>query len=429
MSKQRILSEIGSDVVSEEKLAKKPRYTEEMRKEYVETGKSLLKSLVDGFNRNDKEKYYFDQLKHWDILSRAEKNVLTTAWKKKSKAKTGNNRMKNIVFLQSTAKEMSNYFNEDCHLELPELEFYLDFSIKNENTKETALLLDYKNKTFEKEYLEQRENRKELIGLGFETPTLAELCEMWNVKTVIGEKSGEEFLIIGGYRGSDKIELLPQCSKEGYRIRMIQKNNGNFSTLEIISLPEGLEVIGFQTFYKSALKEINIPSTVKVIGHKAFSETQLIEIIVPESINTILNGLFENCYFLEKVILPDSVTEICEDSFLGCTSLIEINLPNALTRIGDKAFSGCSLKEIHIPNTVTSIGAKAFAECHCLENVTLSNELDNLSDDIFHSCNNLKKVILSTHIPKISKNMFRDCPALEFIGVDGGENLLDSLIY
>ncbi|MFI3255559.1 MAG: leucine-rich repeat domain-containing protein [Eubacteriales bacterium] len=396
-------------------------YSAKMRENVLKKGQEVPDIIAKTFNKAHTQKYLTDLFASWDKLSETAKDLFRQEWKKKItvKVKKGKNRLRNLMFLESTAKEMGIYFKEGFHLELPELEEYLEFSIKNENTAETALLLDYKNKTYSKDYLEELETRKNLVDIGLELPTLKELREKWTVTT------RKDHIIINGYHGKSKVEILPPTLADGTPIRKIKKTYDGFKTLEKLTLPAGIEEIGESAFNETSLEVIHIPSTVTYIGTQAFSDTKITEITLPSSLDYVNNGMFWGCAKLEKVILPDTITKISKSAFNHCVSLADIHIPESVKKIEAAAFYRChKLKNITLPDSVEIMERDVFEECYSLEEIRLPSGLLELKDNCFAHCRKLKKVILPVENMKIGDNVWWDCPSLEFIGVEGGENLL-----
>lgn len=103
-----------------------------------------------------------------------------------------------------------------------------------------------------------------------------------------------------------------------------------------------------------SLESVSLPETIEVIGNMAFACTfgldmwnRLNTIVLPKKLKKLGNEVFSECEKLEYVQMPDSLVEI-----------------------GEKAFAWChNLKEISIPRTVMSIGASAFHECYGLRDM------------------------------------------------------------
>ena len=127
--------------------------------------------------------------------------------------------------------------------------------------------------------------------------------------------------------------------------------------------------------------ELTIPNTVAAIKSYAFAGCcSLTSITIPESVTSIGEGAFEDCISLTAITIPESVTSIGEGAFWGCSSLTAITIPEGVTSIGDDAFSWCtSLTSITLPESVTSIGDYAFEGCTALKKVIIEDGNTTLS--------------------------------------------------
>ena len=117
--------------------------------------------------------------------------------------------------------------------------------------------------------------------------------------------------------------------------------------------------------YKNGRGIITFDGDVTEI-YMAFRECSSLESIsLPEGITSIGDNAFYGCSSLESITLPSSVTAIGGwGAFLECSSLESITLPEGVQSIGDRTFDGCSsLTSITLPESVTSIGKNAFYNC------------------------------------------------------------------
>lgn len=91
-------------------------------------------------------------------------------------------------------------------------------------------------------------------------------------------------------------------------VRLGKESMSSVNSLKNITLPEGLEIIGDNAFYYSAMLErVNIPSTVKSIGKSAF----------------------ENCSALSSLTFDDMYMNVSIGSkaFFSCRNLMNVTLP------------------------------------------------------------------------------------------------------
>lgn len=102
------------------------------------------------------------------------------------------------------------------------------------------------------------------------------------------------------------------------------------SSIERVSLPEGLTTIGEHAFWGfTALAEITIPSQVTTIGKGAFGSCFGIEeIVIPASVESIGEHAFSYCTGLEKIRFEprDKKLEIAAGAFAGLASKVRVIL-------------------------------------------------------------------------------------------------------
>ncbi len=119
-----------------------------------------------------------------------------------------------------------------------------------------------------------------------------------------------------------------------------------------VHLPEGLEIIGPETFWNTPIRgELHIPNTVKKIGHTAFCNTDISHIHLPEGLTEIPRNMLQDCdNLIDTLVIPSTVTQIRDNAFEGCSKLTAIILPEKLEAIGglgyyewiSNVFAGCN---------------------------------------------------------------------------------------
>lgn len=160
-----------------------------------------------------------------------------------------------------------------------------------------------------------------------------------------------------------KIEIA-----DGNLIGIGDRTFTNWSTLEEVVLPEGLQYIGETAFYGTALKSIVIPDSVTSLGKEAFAA----------------------CASLTSVDLGAGVTVLPERAFAQCTSLATIDLSN-VTVIGSNAFRECaSIAEIELVK-VTEIGSSAFYGCTSLKTLYLGKP-QSIKGSALMGCSSLTEI-------------------------------------
>ena len=204
-----------------------------------------------------------------------------------------------------------------------------------------------------------------------------------------------------------------------------------------VTVPEGITVIGSQSFRQSNVTSVKLPSSLEIIVREAFEGCSLLkEIVIPEGVHTIDSYAFSGCVSLKEVKLPKTLKVIGTNAFCSCSSLEEMKLPSSLEIIVRETFEGCSLlkeivipegvhtidsyafsgcvslKEVKLPKTLKVIGFHAFQSCSSLEEMKLPSSLVTIGSEAFGLCENLKTVKCDAVIPDIHKSSFNGCSRL-----------------
>jgi hypothetical protein len=194
-----------------------------------------------------------------------------------------------------------------------------------------------------------------------------------------------------------------------------------------LTVPEGVEVIGFGAFEDSKLSEIKFLDNANILsfGYRAFyNADRITEMHIPASVvaidyyafamcdnlqtvtfaeNNNLKGVYEGAFYgcknLSDIMLPDSIVEISDFAFYGCRKLTDVPVsetseikgiydyafayagfsgdyttPETLIDIGPYAFMGNEFTSITVPDTNywdLIIGIGAFEDCQELTEITL----------------------------------------------------------
>ena len=198
--------------------------------------------------------------------------------------------------------------------------------------------------------------------------------------------------------------------------------------------------------YCETLRSVEYTLPVKSIGDDAFNGCiSLCEFEIDQTVTNIGRGAFYQCHMLDGITIPDGIKNIAELTFYGCQSLSSIEIPESVKHIKNNAFSGCnSLRTLTVPKTVESIGAGAFADCRSLVDVSLPfmgfsaddsvpavkifgvlganniaylklTNVKSLSEDAFAGLVALEDVYLSETLEEVGARAFENCVALKQI--------------
>jgi hypothetical protein len=178
-------------------------------------------------------------------------------------------------------------------------------------------------------------------------------------------------ITITGFKGDATEIVIPQTI-DGLPVTAIGEDAFNRRGLTKLTLPEGLESIGFFAFPGNELKTLIIPNTVTTIDGGAFANNQL-----------------------ESVVLSDNLIKISSIAF-EFNKLSSVVLPESLEIIGQLTFASNQLSEIVIPDNVIDIQSGAFMDNE-LRNIVLPKRLKELYTNIYID-NYLTSIVIPDNI-------------------------------
>lgn len=124
----------------------------------------------------------------------------------------------------------------------------------------------------EQQYIDSK--NKENGGKGEKPPAESETA-------VFHYRVADGYAFITGFEGTAAMVELPSVL-DGYDVRGIDDRAFEGTSMATLSLPDGMESIGWFAFYGCAgLVEIYIPASVTTIGYAAFDGCEQIRIVCP----------------------------------------------------------------------------------------------------------------------------------------------------
>lgn len=96
---------------------------------------------------------------------------------------------------------------------------------------------------------------------------------------------------------------------------------------------------------------------------------------IPEGVERIAKNCFYKCDRLQRIDIPSTVKEIGDMAFFKCYGISLVTLPEGLVSIGSDAFSYCENMKysIFIPESVETIGHHCFYKCNNLKKFFLED--------------------------------------------------------
>lgn len=196
------------------------------------------------------------------------------------------------------------------------------------------------------------------------------------------------------------------------------------ATLEKVTLPPSLTVIGNEAFKGSGLVQVTIPDSVERIDAGAFKwSDSLISVTLPNRRLTLGDSIFDSCDNLTEVIMPADFTAIGSRMFSYCENLTTLDLSH-VTFIGEEAFAHSGIEKADLSSLVTmETGGEfygAFYNCSNLRSVTFGNQLNQISGFSFRGCVSLKEITIPGNVHTIGESAFWDCTALQRVVLEEG---------
>ena len=227
------------------------------------------------------------------------------------------------------------------------------------------------------------------------------------------------------------------------------------SSLETVSLPEGVTNIGVRAFANCTnLAEVAFPDSLVRINSGAFSNcTALANLDFPETLSIVDGFAFAECHSLTNVdfsmgYAPPAWTNwtsvaIYAGAFTNCENIASVTIPanrrasllfpdsyenlvrvqvatNIPALVG-LAFEGCSsLETVSLPESVTNIGVRAFADCTALRSLDLPDAVETIGSGAFSNCAALASFSFPSNLAMVGARIFEDCPALAAVEIPEG---------
>ena len=191
---------------------------------------------------------------------------------------------------------------------------------------------------------------------------------------------------------------------------------------ESFSIPGTVKTIKNDAFYGADFSKISIPASVKEYEGTVFGDCGWLKEINVDPSNAFYssdNGVFYNKDKSELIKIPQSmeaetytiastVKTIREYAGIYCSDIQNLIMSQNVENIGYEAFYNCNgLKTVEL-NNVVSIESDAFESCHNLESCTFGNKTKKIGDMAF-AYTNLTTVTIPTSVEEIGYGAFHDC--------------------
>ncbi|MCL1606683.1 MULTISPECIES: leucine-rich repeat domain-containing protein [Mediterranea] len=187
----------------------------------------------------------------------------------------------------------------------------------------------------------------------------------------------------------------------------------SFCGIESIEIPSSVKNISAEAFLGSSLKRITLPSTPISLGMSCFKNTKIESFRVTENI-TMDTGIVSECLQLKELIIEKNMKTTPSFMCNGCSSLASVILSEGVRTIGKNSFSRCSsLASVILPEGLETIDREAFADCSSLTSVTFPEGLKEIGSYAFQRCSSLTSVTFPRSLTGLGDDVFESSGVVE----------------
>lgn len=181
---------------------------------------------------------------------------------------------------------------------------------------------------------------------------------------------------------------------------------------EVVVIPDGVRVIAEYGLSEAEfVTEIIISESVEIIRDEAFVGTSITSIEIPASVKEIGEGVFNFCELLENISVSENSENYC--SVKGALYTKDkkklIAFPEVITQ-----------EKQETPSFVTEIGGFAFGRVNNIKELTITDNVVNLSENSFSNINSLEKVVFGKNVKSVPENAFNRDWKLEKVVLNDG---------
>lgn len=178
---------------------------------------------------------------------------------------------------------------------------------------------------------------------------------------------------------------------------LVEIDKGAFSgnRLQRLTLPNGLEKIGFRAFSGNILAQVVLPESLIEIGGAAFigssvgtmenyPRNHFTHLVIPKNVRSIGGYAFE-WVGIEELVVEGNNLEVVKSHAFSNNRIEELILPNSLLRIGEKAFHYNGIQRLVLPSKLEYLGRNSFAWNHLGEfDLRLPSSLVEMCESSFY---------------------------------------------
>ena len=202
--------------------------------------------------------------------------------------------------------------------------------------------------------------------------------------------------------------------------------------MDSYTVPEKTSLIGEYAFYS-----VKGPKTFSTgegadleIGEHAFDQSALNlrtmdplvdcnikDVTLTARVKSIGKSSFYKCFNLEKLVIENGgITSLPSAAFAMCSALKNVSLADDITQITgtsnltgtmDSAFNQClSIEKLSLPSKLAVIEQRTFCGLEGLKEITIPASVTEIKEDAFFTCHSLEKAVIMNGSTEIASDAF-----------------------
>lgn len=188
-----------------------------------------------------------------------------------------------------------------------------------------------------------------------------------------------------------------------------EKTSGDYNYI----IEDGKAVI---TKYNGSKTTVTIPQKldsypVVALDSYSFKQTNIKNVTIKSNIERLGYAVFEECPYLTTATIEGN-PEFGRYIFMNCPLLSNVSLSDEITNISISMFKGCeSLKNITLPSSLKTIEIGAFENCKSLSTIKIPKGVKVIDGSAFNGCTSLVNIEMPA-VTDINDYAFQNCTKL-----------------
>lgn len=195
------------------------------------------------------------------------------------------------------------------------------------------------------------------------------------------------------------------------------------TALTLVSLADGVSVIGPEAFLASGLREIDL-SGIPEVGDFAFADSRLRSVNLDDAV--VSKGEFFNNISLPEI--KGTVSEVGDAAFAGCTALYKAYTVVNAESLGDWALADTAAPQIYLGENLRKVGNNAFSRMSHLAEIDVFSLGSNIPETADNAFDGLRPNEIVLHVKADSENLWKTHPVWGLFNITTDKTGIVSLV-